>query len=432
MDESAGKALKRRGLMAGAAALVAGIAAQRASQPVGATSGGGPDGPLVMGSNFGNTPNRATNLTVFTTVAGTFNYPALFGVDANVGGATNANLDGLYGTGKGTGVGVIGFTEQTPTGSGLNATGNAAVYGLATNGRTGVVGQSDGGQGVHGQSTAGTGVLGQSTAGVGVYGATVSGLYGVVGASGSSSGSAGLLGVATGPNAIGFGTIAQGGATFAGYFNGTTVVNGAFAVTGSKSAAVKDANGEYRLMYSVESPEAWFEDFGTGTLANGKADVKLDPQFAQHIHTDGYHVFITEHGENNALHVASRTTTGFAVQADDATLKAKGKSAASVNGTFSYRVVAKRNDITGERLAKFTMPPPLIAPEMPAPAIVPPVPPASSTVDDLPASSPAPLPPSRPSGASASGASRPAASPASVLGGPTAPGAPNPLPPSRP
>jgi hypothetical protein len=210
------------------------------------------------------------------------------------------------------------------------------------------------------------------------------------------------------------------------------VVNGAFAVTGSKSAAVKDTAGQYRLMYSVESPEAWFEDFGTGTLANGKADVKLDPQFAQHIHTDGYHVFITEHGENNALHVASRTTTGFAVQADDATLKAKGKSAASVNGTFSYRVVAKRNDITGERLAKFTMPPPLIAPEMPAPAIVPPVPPASSTVDDLPASSPAPLPPSRPSGASASGASRPAASPASVLGGPTAPGAPNPLPPSRP
>jgi hypothetical protein len=386
--------------MAGAAALVAGIAAQRASQPVGATSGGGPDGPLVMGSNFGNTPNRATNLTVFTTVAGTFNYPALFGVDANVGGATNANLDGLYGTGKGTGVGVIGFTEQTPTGSGLNATGNAAVYGLATNGRTGVVGQSDGGQGVHGQSTAGTGVLGQSTAGVGVYGATVSGLYGVVGASGSSSGSAGLLGVATGPNAIGFGTIAQGGATFAGYFNGTTVVNGAFAVTGSKSAAVKDANGEYRLMYSVESPEAWFEDFGTGTLVSGTADVKIDPLFAQLVRTDQYHVFLTPHDEEHHLAVKARAGQGFIVAASASVeAAAKGKKASDLNGTFSYRIVAKRADITGERLATFTMPPKLVVPEPPdAPRMSPDTiiggPVSKESAPD--GTGPLPAPPSRP------------------------------------
>jgi hypothetical protein len=400
MDESAGKALKRRGILAAAGAVVAGIAAQRASQPVGATSGGGPDGPLVMGSNFGNTPNRATNLTVFTTVAGTFNYPALFGVDANVGGATNANLDGLYGTGKGTGVGVIGLTELTPTGSGLNATGNAAVYGLATNGRTGVVGQSDGGQGVHGQSTAGTGVLGQSTAGVGVYGATVSGLYGVVGASGSSSGSAGLLGVATGPNAIGFGTIAQGGATFAGYFNGTTVVNGAFAVTGSKSAAVKDANGEYRLMYSVESPEAWFEDFGTGTLVSGTADVKIDPLFAQLVRTDQYHVFLTPHDEEHHLAVKARAGQGFIVAASASVeAAAKGKKASDLNGTFSYRIVAKRADITGERLATFTMPPKLVVPEPPdAPRMSPDTiiggPVSKESAPD--GTGPLPAPPSRP------------------------------------
>jgi hypothetical protein len=98
----------------------------------------------------------------------------------------------------------------------------------------------------------------------------------------------------------------------------------------------------------------------------------LDPLFAHHVHTDDYHVFITEHGENNALHVASRTTTGFAIEADAATLKAKGKAATVVGGTFSWRVVAKRNDIKGERLPVWEMPTPAFTkPEPPAPAPLP-------------------------------------------------------------
>ena len=34
----------------------------------------------------------------------------------------------------------------------------------------------------------------------------------------------------------------------------------------------------------------------------------------------------------------------------------KGKKAADLTGTFSWRVVAKRKDIVGERLAKWEMP----------------------------------------------------------------------------
>ena len=128
--------------------------------------------------------------------------------------------------------------------------------GEALNG-VGAYGHSNASSGVAGLSSTGSGVYGLSASGVGVTGTTTTGLYGIVGYSGSSQGSAGLLGVANGPNAVGFGTVTAGGATFAGYFNGTTVVNGAFAVTGSKSAAVKDAAGDYRLMYSEESPEAW-------------------------------------------------------------------------------------------------------------------------------------------------------------------------------
>lgn len=63
----------------------------------------------------------------------------------------------------------------------------------------------------------------------------------------------------------------------AGYFTGA-VAAGDFAVTGSKSAAVKDpADDSYCLLYCVESPEVWFEDFGEATFTAGKATVTLDP-----------------------------------------------------------------------------------------------------------------------------------------------------------
>src|SRR5262249_10778909 len=148
----------------------------------------------------------------------------------------------------------------------------------------------------------------------GVHGATRTGLYGIVGQSGSTPGSAGLLGVANGPNAIGFSTIAINGATIAGSFNGTTVVNGTFAVTGSKSAAVKDGNGGYRLLYCVEAAEAWFEDVGEGTLVGGKASVALDPACAQHVRTDDYHGLLTPYGGVGALRVSAKRGDGFGVE----------------------------------------------------------------------------------------------------------------------
>jgi hypothetical protein len=266
-------------------------------------------------------------------------------LDASQGFATGANNSGVHGRNDAlNGIGTTGV-----------ATNGTGVYGQSTSG-SGVGAVSSSGYGVYATSGSGTGVYGQSASGTGVFGTTTSGLYGVAGISGTASGSAGLVGVATGPNAVAFGTIVQGGATFAGYFNGTTVVNGAFAVTGSKSAAVKDASGQYRLMYSVESPEAWFEDFGTGTLVNGKATVKLDPQFAQHIHTDQYHVFISEDGDHNGLHTTAKNTSGFTVEASSLLAKAAGVNAAQAQGSFSWRVVAKRNDIKGERMPVWEMP----------------------------------------------------------------------------
>jgi hypothetical protein len=365
--EQVGIGVRRRGLIAGAAALVAGIVAKRVSEPVGATSGTGPDGPLVMGSNFANTPNRATSLTVFTTAAGTaFGYPALFGVDAAIGGATNTDLDGLYGTGKGTGVGVIGLTEQTPTGSGLNATGNAAVYGLATNGRTGVVGQSNGtnGQGVRGIIQTGTTAAGT----IGVYGANLALAQNSHGIVGLAQNGHGLVGTATNSNPVYAGLVGQGsGGASAGNFFGNVAVTGNLfvggnqTVAGAKSAALAHPDGSHRLVYCVEAPESWLEDFGGGTLSGGKADVKLDADFAAVADMSDYHVFITTYADSNGHYVANRNGTGFTVMERN-----KGTG----GGQFSWRVVARRKDVKAARLAKFDVPK-LTPPTIPPPPAVP-------------------------------------------------------------
>jgi hypothetical protein len=96
----------------------------------------------------------------------------------------------------------------------------------------------------------------------------------------------------------------------------------------------------------VESPENWFEDFGFGELSDGEAEVRLDPGFRSVVDGDAYHVFITEYGDNNALYVVERTGAGFLVRA----------KTANANGTFSYRVVAKRKDIAAPRFDKVDLP----------------------------------------------------------------------------
>jgi hypothetical protein len=119
-------------------------------------------------------------------------------------------------------------------------------------------------------------------------------------------------------------------------------------------------------MYAVESPECWFEDFGTGTLAGGQAQITLEPLFAQHVHTDDYHVFITEHGDYH-VHVTRRDGQGFTAQVTSGAGEAATGTAAAVAGTFSWRVVAKRNDIKGERLPVWEMPTPAFTKPEPPP-----------------------------------------------------------------
>jgi hypothetical protein len=120
-------------------------------------------------------------------------------------------------------------------------------------------------------------------------------------------------------------------------------------VFGAKSAAVPHPDGSHRLLYCVESPESWFEDFGKADLDCGKADVTIDPNFAAVADLSDYHVLVTMYDQHQMLMVGNQTPQGFRVTAENAN--------ATTNGKFSWRVVAKRKDIVGERLAKITIPP---------------------------------------------------------------------------
>jgi hypothetical protein len=115
---------------------------------------------------------------------------------------------------------------------------------------------------------------------------------------------------------------------------------------GTKSVVVPFPDGSHRQLYCMESPESWFEDFGSGHLTNGRAQIQLDPDFAATVSTDDYHVFIAEYDDNNALFVTNRTKAGFEVRAKTSTSVAK----------FSYRVVVRRKDIAPVRLAKVPLP----------------------------------------------------------------------------
>jgi hypothetical protein len=119
---------------------------------------------------------------------------------------------------------------------------------------------------------------------------------------------------------------------------------------------VKTKGGLSRV-YSMESPESWFEDFGSGQLTAGQATVSLEPGFAGIVHADAYRVFLTARGDSEGLFVADQNSSGFTVRE-----QRSGKS----NIAFDYRVVAKRADIAGARLEHVDEPRPIDGPHEPA------------------------------------------------------------------
>ncbi len=420
-DESRQR-LKRRGLMAGAAALIAATIARNTAQPVEAAGN-----PMLLDTN-----NQATTFTGLvnpysvgfqcesTYSPGGTSFVSLYrqangiaikglaypstvgngdavGVQGGIGdgntfpaSAATLAVQGVnFATGAG-GTGVQGLVQSNPT-TRVGASQGMGVEGLnysigpnangSASGSIGVEGtigvNADSSTAVNGLnlSTAPTtyGVAGTSygsngaglfginySSGVGAQGSSVKG-HGLVGTTQATDGHAGLFGGGFAAGSIGVRGSAFVAGTTAGVFDGDVIITGTLRIGGAKSAFVPHPDGSHRMLYCVESPDSWFEDFGKGKLTNGKADVTLDPDFAAVVHTDDYHIFLTTYGEEgNGLTVAETRPNGF-------TVKERHKGTSTL--TFSYRVVAKRKDIIAERLAKVAPPPAIEQPKTPEPLI---------------------------------------------------------------
>ena len=110
---------------------------------------------------------------------------------------------------------------------------------------------------------------------------------------------------------------------------------------GTKSAVVATSQGACAL-YTEESTEVWFTDYGFGHLQNGHTVIRIDPLFAEAVNLDEpYHVFVQAYG-NATLYVSQRTSSTFEVDLRE------GDS----NVEFSYRLVAKRQEHERTRLER--------------------------------------------------------------------------------
>jgi hypothetical protein len=237
---------------------------------------------------------------------------------------------GVYGTGD-IKPGVIGFARDGDGAQGLSFTGTA------------IRAASFFGPGVHSISGALTGVTGIS----GTQGPPVSNVPNVAGVVGTSSDLTGVIGTSNASLGVfGFSTNNIGivGRTtnpnsFAGFFIGNVFIDGTLTAT-VKNSVVRFPDRTQRVLHCMESPEHWFEDFGTAKLKNGRVTLKLDGDFAKVIKPTGYHVFVTPEGECCGLSVRGKTVASFEVRE-----LGGGKSSVA----FSYRIVGRRRDITRHR-----------------------------------------------------------------------------------
>jgi hypothetical protein len=138
----------------------------------------------------------------------------------------------------------------------------------------------------------------------------------------------------------------SGGASFNG---GSCQVDssGNLTCSGTLAGAVMVKGGARQVaLHAVQSPENWFEDFGSAKLSSGVATVTVDGTFGQTVNTGmEYHVFLTPNGDCKGLYVAQKSGGSFEVRE-----LGGGKS----NVVFDYRIVAKRVGYETARLEDLT------------------------------------------------------------------------------
>jgi len=120
-------------------------------------------------------------------------------------------------------------------------------------------------------------------------------------------------------------------------------VNGNLTCTGTITPAVPVNGGAKKVaLYGMQAAENWFEDAGSGQLANGAAVIHLEATFAETVNTGvEYHVFLTPNGDCKGLYVTQKSPTSFEVHE-------LGGGTSSI--AFDYRIMAKRRGFEAVRL----------------------------------------------------------------------------------
>ncbi len=249
------------------------------------------------------------------------------------GGSFFGNNNGVVGTGIGNdGVGIAGSGPY------------AGILGTTTSFGEGV-------QGV-GVTNSGTGGFIGDYYIVGAWGDT--GQQGSIGVGGSADDGYAFYGINTSamptmflqnlenPAIVPILTAANGAGTVCQIDTG-----GDIGCIGSISGIVPAAGGKKRVaLNAVESPDHWFEDFGSAQLSGGEAVVNIESVFGETVNTGvGYHVFLTPNGDCKGLYVAQKSATSFLV-------RELGGGTSSL--AFDYRIAAKRRGYEQVRLADKT------------------------------------------------------------------------------
>lgn len=318
------------------------------------------------------------------TVTSTASAPALLGQSSG----TNAVSDGVDGvTSSGTASGVAGINNGN--GTGVYGTGGTGVYGIGNSGygiygvsstSHGIVGISNGnfygvvgeggGAGLYGSG--GYGILGFGTSGYGIYGQHVgystlgaeipyAGMWGdtntLAAAGVAGTGQDGLGGIFLNDSPSGYYSLVAANYSSSGpIFTAENIANGVSCTInasaqlqcdGGTGAMVHLDSGNRKVaMSGIESPENWFEDFGSAQLVNGVAVIQFDRDFIQTVNTEkDYRVFPVPNGDCKGLYVTNKSANSFEV-------RELGNGSSNIR--FDYRITAIRRKYETVRFADHT------------------------------------------------------------------------------
>jgi hypothetical protein len=314
----------------------------------------------VFTSNTGTAAIQATNTGTSGGFANGIRGDTYSGAASGVAGVNHSsdpNATGIYGYSNSYGiigsspvVGVRGSSSGT-TGAGIGVQGVASS---TVSGSAGVYGQ------LVSPSSWGSGILPN---GVGVWGdtgqsngQTVPAPYaGVLGTAGDAP--AGLFFNNSPSNWVPNATIAAYSYDSNGWlFYAYNVSNGAecnidpaahLHCDGGIGAMVQLDTGKRKVaMSAIESPENWFEDFGSAQLVNGIAVIRLDRDFTQTVNTEkDYRVFPVPNGDCKGLYVATKSANSFEV---------RELGGGTSNIRFDYRITAIRRNYETVRFEDHT------------------------------------------------------------------------------